>query len=93
MAKFVLVSCGETLPEAELNLALEHARCCDPLPSVGTSGLEYPAARIPGLAQEHGAHVIHINTEPSDALNAFTLQGRASELLAGLFAAISSCSD
>ncbi|MGS8177153.1 Sir2 family NAD-dependent protein deacetylase [Pseudomonas aeruginosa] len=32
--------------------------------SVGTSGVVQPAARIPGLALEHGASVVHVNPQP-----------------------------
>ncbi|EOW2302061.1 NAD-dependent deacylase, partial [Pseudomonas aeruginosa] len=37
---------------------------CDLLLSVGTSGVVQPAARIPGLALEHGASVVHVNPQP-----------------------------
>lgn len=78
---------GESLPKAEFNSALNHAKCCDLLLSVGTSGLVYPAARIPEVASEHGAQVVHINTEAVDAVNAMTLHGRAGEWLAKLIVA------
>lgn len=78
---------GEALPEAELKSALKHAQCCDLLLSVGTSGLVYPAAHIPEVAREYGAHVVHINTEPVDALDALTLIGRAGEWLVKLVSA------
>ncbi|MHC9138287.1 SIR2 family NAD-dependent protein deacylase [Pseudomonas aeruginosa] len=55
---------GEALPEAALREAFAAACECDLLLSVGTSGVVQPAARIPGLALEHGASVVHVNPQP-----------------------------
>jgi NAD-dependent deacetylase len=41
------------------------AQHCDLCLVVGTSGLVYPAAALPGLAKEHGARVIVVNPQPS----------------------------
>lgn len=57
---------GENLPEdavAESNRALE---ACDVLLVVGTSGLVWPAAGLPGLARSHGAWVVEINPEDTE---------------------------
>ena len=72
---------GEELPERELRAAFKSAQNTDLLLSVGTSGVVYPAARIPEIAREHRAHVVHINTEPVDITGATTLTGRAGEWL------------
>lgn len=78
---------GEQLPEPELRTAFKSAKNTDLLLSVGTSGMVYPAARIPEIAREHGARVVHINTEPVDTTDAITLTGRAGEWLPKLLCA------
>lgn len=55
---------GEALPEDAWQQAVEAAESADLVLVVGTSGLVYPAAQIPGLAWERGATVVHVNTEP-----------------------------
>lgn len=75
---------GESLPEAELRQALQAARNCDLLLSVGTSGVVYPAAKIPELAREHGATVVHLNIESVDATLDEHLLGPASGWLSRL---------
>lgn len=78
---------GEPLPEPELRAAFKAAQNSDLLLSVGTSGLVDPAARIPEIAREKGAHVVHINTEQADTEDASTLIGRAGEWLPKLLSA------
>jgi NAD-dependent deacetylase len=78
---------GEELPQVALRNAFKSARDTDLLLSVGTSGLVYPAARIPEIARESGARVLHINTEPADITDATTLTGRAGEWLPKLLGA------
>ncbi|MGO4306389.1 SIR2 family NAD-dependent protein deacylase [Cupriavidus sp. RAF12] len=56
---------GEDLPRVARYRADHAAENCDLCLVVGTSGLVYPAAALPGLAKEHGAKVIVVNTEPS----------------------------
>ncbi len=56
---------GESLPETELDFAQQAALDCDLFLAVGTSGLVYPAAGLPLLAQRRGAYVVEINPEPS----------------------------
>ncbi|MEG6637344.1 Sir2 family NAD-dependent protein deacetylase, partial [Pseudomonas aeruginosa] len=55
---------GAALPTAALREAFAAACACDLLLSVGTSGVEQPAARIPGPALEHGATVVHVTPQP-----------------------------
>jgi NAD-dependent deacetylase len=80
---------GEALPVAELEAALEAARSCDLLLSVGTSGLVYPAASLPYEALENGALVVEVNPErtPLSASADFSLRGRAGEVLPDLIRA------
>lgn len=78
---------GEELPQPELRTAFKSAQNADLLLSVGTSAMVYPAARIPEIAREHGAHVVHINTEPVDTTDATTLTGQAGEWLPKLLRA------
>lgn len=77
---------GEPLPESPMRSALAAARHCDCLLSIGTSGVVMPAARIPEVALESGAAVIHVNLQAVEvsAPNEFSLIGRAGELLPSL---------
>lgn len=74
---------GEPLPEQSMRSALAAARHCDCLLSIGTSGVVMPAARIPEVALEGGAVVVHINVQPVQvsAPGEFSLVGQAGELL------------
>jgi NAD-dependent deacetylase len=69
-----------------MRAALAAARDCDCLLSIGTSGVVMPAARIPEVALENGAAVIHINVQPVEvsAPGEFSVVGRAGELLPAL---------
>ncbi|MCO8161309.1 NAD-dependent deacylase [Pseudomonas sp. 21LCFQ010] len=82
---------GESLPELAWERALEAARSCDLLLSVGTSGLVQPAAEIPRIALRHGAQVVHINLqpEPVNGIREYTLAGRAAQVLPTLLAQVS----
>jgi NAD-dependent deacetylase len=63
--------------------ALERA---DPIVSVGTSGVVYPAADLPRIAVAAGAVSVEINLEdtPVSELYQHRLRGTASELLAAM---------
>ncbi|AVT35708.1 NAD-dependent deacylase [Plantactinospora sp. BB1] len=80
---------GEALPEAALSAAIRAAAGCDVLLAVGTSGVVYPAAEIPGIAARSGATVIQVNPEPTplDPVCAINLRGTAAEVLPALVAA------
>lgn len=56
---------GEALPEDALVAAFDAADACDVLLAVGTSGVVYPAASLPGRARMAGAFVAEINPVPS----------------------------
>lgn len=74
---------GESLPLDQLNAAFAAAELCDVLISVGTSGLVYPAAEVPGLAWRAGATVVHVNPQAgtSHGEREYALAGPAGEKL------------
>jgi NAD-dependent deacetylase len=77
---------GEALPEAALSEAFETARSCGLMLVVGTSAVVQPAASIPLLAKQAGAHVIEINPDPTP-ITPFAdvhLGGKAGETLPGV---------
>ncbi|MGK5440914.1 SIR2 family NAD-dependent protein deacylase [Micromonospora sp. URMC 105] len=80
---------GEALPQAALTAAVEAAADCDVLLTVGTSGVVYPAAEIPGIAARSGAAVIQVNPQPTplDRVCAINLRGTAAQVLPALVAA------
>lgn len=77
---------GESLPVDDLSAAFAAAERCDVLISVGTSGLVYPAAEIPGLAWRAGATVVHVNPQASAPLDdrQYALAGSAEDQLPAL---------
>jgi len=81
---------GEPLPQAALSAAWEHAARCDVMLVVGTSGLVYPAAALPGIARDAGAAVVEINPEPTELTRRVThvCPGAAGEILPRIAAAL-----
>lgn len=77
---------GEMLPRRELQSAFQAAKACDLLLSVGTSGLVYPAARIPEIARMNGAKIIHINPESAEVSGDCLLRGSAATWMPNLIA-------
>jgi len=77
---------GESLPADALSAAFAAAQQCDVLISVGTSGVVYPAAEVPGLAWESGASVVHVNPQAqcSHREREYALAGPAGELMPAL---------
>ncbi len=77
---------GEMLTQAVLTEAWHAVERCDLLLVAGTSGMVYPAASLPGVAQAHGAKVIDINPDPSPISRTadLFLQGPAGEILPAL---------
>ncbi|WP_295625060.1 NAD-dependent deacylase [uncultured Corynebacterium sp.] len=57
---------GEPLPMREWSEAEDHARSCDLMIVVGTSGVVFPAAGLPLDAVASGLPVIEISPEPTD---------------------------
>lgn len=74
---------GESLPANQLDAAFAAAKDCDVLISIGTSGLVYPAAEVPGLAWQAGAVVAHVNplANISRGEREYALAGAAGETL------------
>ncbi|WP_122281504.1 SIR2 family NAD-dependent protein deacylase [Pseudomonas syringae] len=70
---------GEDLPIAAWKRAVQAAKDCDVLLSIGTSGVVFPAAEIPRIALKSGARVVHINTTetPLESPLEMSLIGRA----------------
>jgi len=68
---------GEALNPARLAAAEAAARDCDAMLVVGTSGVVYPAAALPGIARRVGATVIVVNSAASE------LDGEAQILVRG----------
>ncbi len=54
---------GEPLPQEALERALAAVRAAGVVLVAGTSGAVYPAAWLPRIARESGAHVVEINPE------------------------------
>lgn len=81
---------GEMLPEQAVRRAWAAAEACDVLLLVGTSGTVWPAAELPHVAREAGAHVIEVNPEHSQVtpLADVFIQGRAGEALPPLLEAV-----
>lgn len=75
LTRLDFVSFGESvqcLPEAT-----SAAEACDVMLIVGTSGLVYPAAALPGIAKSGGARLIEINWKESELTSACDLSIRA----------------
>jgi len=74
---------GEMLPEALFQQAVQATQSCALFFSVGTSAQVFPAARLPGVARQHGAYVVEVNIEPSAAAGEAheVLLGKAGEIL------------
>ncbi len=80
---------GENLPPQALEAALYAAQHADVMLVIGTSGVVYPAAALPGLAKENGAWVVEINPQPTPLSNLADtiLRAAAGEALPALVAA------
>jgi NAD-dependent deacetylase len=77
---------GEEMPVRELHRAFTHAKNCDLLFTIGTSGMVQPAAQIPLEALRGGAKVVQINpsrTSMDDSCT-WSLRGAAGDILPGL---------
>jgi NAD-dependent deacetylase len=74
---------GEMLPGETLAQAQRAAERCDVMLVVGTSGVVYPAADLPYVAQENGAAIIEVNPErtPITALADVVLDGPSGKVL------------
>jgi len=80
---------GEDLPASEIQRAFNAAKECDMMLVIGTSGLVQPAARMPTLARQAGAHVVQINPTSTslDSECTWSIRGAAGEILPRLLQA------
>lgn len=78
-----IVLFGEALPEAPHLQAQGAAHVADLVLMLGTSGMVYPAALLPGLARSHGAQLIEVNPNPTELSNLahLTIRGKTGEVL------------
>lgn len=85
---------GEMLPPGVFERAESLARACDVMLVVGTSGMVYPAAGLPGVARAAGATVIEVNTSRSELTSRVDmfLEGSAGRVLPELVAAVEALS-
>ncbi|MBN2620474.1 NAD-dependent deacylase [candidate division WOR-3 bacterium] len=77
---------GEMIPQDIWHAALAFCATADTVLICGTSGVVWPAAALPGYAQEHGSTIIEINLEPTPASNVVdvAIKGRAGKILPAL---------
>jgi NAD-dependent deacetylase len=75
---------GDSLDEQVFGAAVIASRAAKLFVSVGTSGVVYPAVRMPEYAERAGAHLIEINSQRTEIseLHHELLRGPASEMLA-----------
>lgn len=74
---------GDVLDQDTFETAFQAVLGASLLVSVGTSGVVYPAARLPELARKAGATLVEVNPEETEAsaLHHLLLRGKASERL------------
>jgi NAD-dependent deacetylase len=65
LLKPATVSFGQSMPEREMELAVESCHDCDVFLAVGSSLVVYPAAALPELAKRNDAVLIIINRTPT----------------------------
>lgn len=82
---------GECLPESAWAAAEGAVREADVILCIGTSGIVYPAARLPETGRNAGATVIQINPNETalDDVAHINLRGSASEILPAIVLALS----
>ena len=79
---------GEQMPVHEWHDAEVAVKQCDLLLVVGTSGLVYPAAKLPRLAMSKGKSIIEVNKDHTDFNAHYHLYGLAGSILSQLLTAI-----
>jgi NAD-dependent deacetylase len=81
---------GEALPVQPLRAAQRAALECELMLVIGTSGLVYPAAGLPGLAKGQGARIVVVNPQASelDGLADLVWRDTAARALAALVTAV-----
>lgn len=69
---------GDALKEEVLVAAGDAIGACDLLVSIGTSGVVYPAARMPEIARQAGATLVEVNVEETPVSHLYDLHIRTS---------------
>ena len=80
---------GEQLPEHAWQQAQDACQHCDLMLVVGTSGVVWPVANLPYLADQQGISIAQINPiiTSLNAIAAYNLLGKAGEILPQLYSA------
>lgn len=80
---------GESLPQAEMERAMQAAYSADVFLVAGTSAVVYPAAALPHVAKQHGARLIEVNLETTELSSVahISLRGKCGEILPQLLPA------
>lgn len=80
----------ENLPEKELQFAEDISGKCDLFLIVGTSGLVWPAAGLPGIAHSFDIPIIQINPNETgfDKISKYNIKGFSGEILPELYSYI-----
>jgi NAD-dependent deacetylase len=71
---------GDALAEPDWTQAQQDVTLCDVVLVIGTSGLIYPAALLPGMARERGAFVISVDPAEQGCAHLW-LRGQAGEVV------------
>ena len=64
--KTATISFGQSMPEAEMDRALDATMAADLMITIGSSLVVYPAAGFPIMAKRNGARYVIVNREPTD---------------------------
>lgn len=88
--KIDVVFFGESMPAAEMTMAIALAAACDAVIAVGSTMSVYPASHIPLTAVESGAPLVIINQGPTDLdrLSSVTLDTPAGTTLRAIAGAL-----
>jgi NAD-dependent deacetylase len=86
LTRLDFVSFGESVED--LPEATAAAQACDLMLVVGTSGLVYPAAGLPGVAKSSGARLLEINWKESELTHScdLSIRAQAAEVLPQILA-------
>ncbi|MEZ5855684.1 MAG: Sir2 family NAD-dependent protein deacetylase [Hyphomicrobiaceae bacterium] len=66
MIKTATISFGQSMPEREMERALDVATSADLMITIGSSLVVYPAAGFPVMAKRNGARYVIVNREPTE---------------------------
>lgn len=78
---------GEMLPSDIWKKSVAASEQCDLMIVVGTSGIVYPAADLPYIAEKSGATIVQVNPTITslNSVAAYNLHGKAGEILSKLY--------